>query len=282
LEDDPVCPHPRPARAAITLIELLVVIAIIGVLIGLLLPAVQKVRETAARSRSMNNLRQIALATHGYDASQRALPDWKPLRGMPGGAACGSVFVKLLPYLEQDNLYQAAMARGPAALNVTVPDFVSPADGSTAFSAGLTSYVANDFVLGAGRTLEGSIPDGTANTILFTEHYRACGAQPMYNAWTITVPGLVVDGHATTVPAGLRVTAPPQFAPRATAGSPLCDPARASTPHVSGILIALADGSVRSISPGAEAGAASSSAGPVPNWQAALTPDRGEVLGPDW
>ena len=193
------------------------------------------------------------------------------------------MFVKLLPYLEQDNLSKAATARDPAALNVTVQAFVSPADGSTASTAGLTSYVANNFTLGAaGRTLQRSFPDGAASTVLFTERYRACGAQPMYNAWAITAPGLKVDGQATTLPAALMVTAAPQFAPRATAGSPLCDPARASTPHAGGILVALADGSVRSVSPGAQAGAASSPGGPVPNWQAALTPDGGEVLGPDW
>jgi prepilin-type N-terminal cleavage/methylation domain-containing protein len=103
----------RPRKPlGFTLIELLVVIAIITVLIGLLLPAVQKVKEAAARTQSMNNLRQIGLALHNANNTYGNLPplfgtypaiDWTTA----GGAGWGPILFLLLPFVEQDNLYKA-------------------------------------------------------------------------------------------------------------------------------------------------------------------------------
>src|SRR6516162_9138670 len=99
-----------PHRRAFTLIELLVVIAVIGVLIGLLLPAVQSAREAARRLHCTNNLKQIALAAHTYFGAVGALPQgitFQADANHPGNTALGqvpssgSIFVALMPYLEQ-------------------------------------------------------------------------------------------------------------------------------------------------------------------------------------
>ena len=99
-------------RHGFTLIELLVVIAIIAVLIGLLLPAVQKVREAAARTQSSNNIKQISLAFHNFnDANGGKLPQLidvpisaTNLGNAPTGGGLQSIFFNILPYIEQDNM----------------------------------------------------------------------------------------------------------------------------------------------------------------------------------
>jgi prepilin-type N-terminal cleavage/methylation domain-containing protein/prepilin-type processing-associated H-X9-DG protein len=114
----------RP-RAAFTLIELLVVIAIIAALIGLLLPAVQKVREAAARTQCTNNLKQLGLAMHNYEGTAGRLPPAFPntvppaFAGLPAYFFSWSALAQLNPYLEQTNIYKT--------MDLTQPIYVPPA-----------------------------------------------------------------------------------------------------------------------------------------------------------
>jgi prepilin-type N-terminal cleavage/methylation domain-containing protein len=193
-------------RRGFTLIELLVVITIIGILIALLLPAVQASREAARRTQCVNNLKQLGLAAQLYHDVNKHLP---PVIGYypPAREAFGTYFFHLLPHLEQDNLYQSALGSvpfpppdGPTVVlspgnnNVysqPVKSFLCPSDPSVGpdgvvringFPFGASSYAPNAMVIadrvaispqGKAR-IPADIPDGTSNTILHAEKYARC------------------------------------------------------------------------------------------------------------
>jgi prepilin-type N-terminal cleavage/methylation domain-containing protein len=273
-----------------TLIELLVVIAIIAVLIGLLLPAVQKVREAAARMQCSNNLKQMSLAVANCcDSNQGLMPPGDGLYPSPypsnyNSYAC--VFFHLLPYIEQQNAYNSTLQQGdPHGSNggyltyspfwnkpLSIKTFVCPSDpsniGNGGWNSGLNSYAYNAQVFpvywNGYHRFPASISDGTSNTIFFTEQRSSCTS--FWPDWSTSI----VDPSwgQPTGPASLFIQQPPGTScPWSSQSSYV-----ATAPHTAGINVALGDGSVRNVSRGISGW----------TWWYALTPAGGEPPQPDW
>jgi prepilin-type N-terminal cleavage/methylation domain-containing protein/prepilin-type processing-associated H-X9-DG protein len=164
----------RTQHRGFTLIELLVVIAIIAILIGLLLPAVQKVREASARASSQNNLKQLGLACHSFESSNMMLPGFAPAPSGGNSTSFGySVHARVLPFIEQENLGRTfdmnttplftgtfpGLTLNPVMVNTartTVKTFLCPADGQeplyTTITGGGTHAGTNYVVcMGSGQ-----------------------------------------------------------------------------------------------------------------------------------
>jgi len=210
-------------RRAFTLIELLVVIAIIAILISLLVPAVQKVREAAARTQTNNNLKQCALAVHTYHDTYRKMPD-AYLSGGQFAASARPLWFHLLPYVEADNVYKGNM------INAVVPAFQAPSDPYNADSTGKTNFAGNLRIFAYTRMTPASanncttaygataptgvcssnltlprIVDGTSNVIMLGTRYSECynGATATSTYYFCAPDSTVMPGNAGTTGLGL-------------------------------------------------------------------------------
>ncbi len=302
--------HGVRSRDGFTLIELLVTIAIIAVLIGLLLPAVQKVRESANRIQCGNNLRQMMLACHHFQEQNGRTPPglgwWPPPNTFGPGKAYGMFLLHSLPYLEQDNLYKSSsdgviyFAGNNGVYAKPVKTFVCPSDPSVETGGvvtlnsgavwGASSYAGNAQTLTTDQNgllidvygdfrIPASCPDGTSNTILLAEKYAHC-TNAIYkeggSLWAYWISDTSIQplhvAFSVSIWNGYAIGPSSKFQVQPNPYRGNCDPTLASSPHAGGIQVGMVDGSVRFLS--------ASISGQT--WWALCTPAGGEVLGSDW
>jgi prepilin-type N-terminal cleavage/methylation domain-containing protein len=300
------CPRCHPS--AFTLIELLVVIAIIAVLVGLLLPAVQKVREAANVAVCSNNEKQLMVSIHNYQDTMQLLPPAnfaQVVNSQTGNTAEGSAFYGLLPYFEQGNLFTLCTRDIPkpgylTAEWVPLKIHVCPSDPTTNNGIGTVSpnyatgnYALNLALWGANGTWNlqatppsykiETIPDGSSNTLAIVEASGCFPGYPTVDPQTGTLTSYMTwhwpaypNSFGPYWPDPDELPGQPNYTglfslPQIGVNSMKADPNLSQCYHVV-MVVALMDGSVRKIS------AALSQL----TWTRALDPADGQVLGSDW